>query len=176
MRRRRDYRDLEGEDAGGQGEEERGREEGGRGQGEEERGREEEVRGPGVDGVSSNVRLSVDSPSQVLMVCAIYKTLLENSVADLYTNQDPSDPYVLEPSGSGSFYHKAKIVRKTLIPTVLLLLFDFLSLKNVPPKSNKQKNFFFKISFLLAPWRSMTKIGGSATLLENAPKRNAEND
>ncbi len=33
-------------------------------------------------------------------------------------------------SGSGSFYHHAKIVRKTLIPTVMLLLFDFLSLKN----------------------------------------------
>jgi hypothetical protein len=32
-----------------------------------------------------------------------------------------------------------------LIPTVLLILFDFLSLKNdvnVPSKSNKQKNFF----------------------------------
>jgi hypothetical protein len=36
----------------------------------------------------------------------------------------------------------AKIVRKTLIPTVLLLLYDFLSLKNyvnVPSKSNKEK-------------------------------------
>jgi hypothetical protein len=50
-------------------------------------------------------------------------------------------------SGSGSFYHQAKLVRKTLIPTVLWLLFDFLSLKNyvnVPSKSksNKQKYFF----------------------------------
>jgi hypothetical protein len=48
-------------------------------------------------------------------------------------------------SGSGlSFYHQVKIVRKTLIPTALRLLFDFLSLKtyvNVPSKSNKQKNF-----------------------------------
>jgi hypothetical protein len=37
-----------------------------------------------------------------------------------------------------------KIVRKTLISTILPLLFDFLSLKNyvnVPSKSNKQKNF-----------------------------------
>jgi hypothetical protein len=43
--------------------------------------------------------------------------LLEGSVAD----PDPSDPYVFGPpgSGSGSFYHQAKIVRKTLIPTVL---------------------------------------------------------
>jgi hypothetical protein len=49
---------------------------------------------------------------------------------------DSSDPYVFGPpgsgsgpinqrygSGSGSFYHQAKIVRKTLIPTVLWLLF-----------------------------------------------------
>jgi hypothetical protein len=42
-------------------------------------------------------------------------------------------------SGSGSFYHQAKILR---------LLYDFLSLKNdvnVPSKSNKQKNFFVHI-------------------------------
>ncbi len=75
-------------------------------------------------------------------------------------NLDSSDPNVCGPPGSrsgsiserhgagsvsGSFYHLAKIVRKTLIPTVLLLLFDFLSFKNdanVPSKSNKQKNFF----------------------------------
>ncbi len=58
---------------------------------------------------------------------------------------------------------KLKIVRKPLIPTVLLLFHDFLSLKkdvNVPSKSNKQKNFFL-ISFLLAFSRSMTKIRGS---------------
>jgi hypothetical protein len=76
---------------------------------------------------------------------------------------DPSDSYVFGPpgsrsrsisqrygSGSGSFYHQAKIVRKTLIPTDLLLLFDFLSLKNdvkVPSKSNKQKKPFFKLVF-----------------------------
>jgi hypothetical protein len=76
---------------------------------------------------------------------------LRNSVAD-------PDPYVFGPpgsgsgsisqrhgSGSGSFYHQAKkVVRKTLIPTVLLLLFDF-SLKNyvnVPSKSNIQINNF----------------------------------
>jgi hypothetical protein len=33
-------------------------------------------------------------------------------------------------SGSGSFYNQAKIVRKTLIPTVLWLLYYFLSLTN----------------------------------------------
>jgi hypothetical protein len=68
---------------------------------------------------------------------------------------DPPDPHVFGPpgsgstsqrygSGSGSFYHQAKIVRKTLIPTVLLFLLNFLSLKNdvnVPLKS-KKKNFF----------------------------------
>jgi hypothetical protein len=46
---------------------------------------------------------------------------------------DP-DPYVFGPPGSGSgcqrygsgsFYHQAKIVRKTLIPTVLRLLFRY---------------------------------------------------
>jgi hypothetical protein len=31
---------------------------------------------------------------------------------------DP-DPNVFRPSGSGSFYHQAKIVKKTLIPSVL---------------------------------------------------------
>jgi hypothetical protein len=54
---------------------------------------------------------------------------------------DP-DPYVFGPPGSGSgfisrrygsgsSYHQAKLVRKRLIPTVLRLLFEFLSLKNV---------------------------------------------
>ncbi len=96
------------------------------------------------------------------------------SVAD--PNPDPSDSHVFGlpgsgsgsssqryGSGAGSFYHQAKIVRKTLIPTVLWLLFDFLSLKNdlnVPLKSNKQKTSQ-KISFLLAFWRLMTKIKGS---------------
>jgi hypothetical protein len=56
------------------------------------------------------------------------------SVAD--SNPDPSDPYVFGPPGSGSgyisqrhgsgsFYHQAKIVRKILIPTVLLLFLTF---------------------------------------------------
>ncbi len=83
---------------------------------------------------------------------------LRNSVAD----PDPSDPYVFGPPGSvsgsisqrhgsGFFYRQAKIVRKTMIPTVLLILFDFLSLKNylnVPPKINNHNNK--KICFLLA--------------------------
>ncbi len=92
------------------------------------------------------------------------------SVADPDPNPDPPDPRVFGPpgsgagsisqkygcgsgcgsgfgsgSGSGSFYHSSKIVRKTLISTVLWLLFDFLPLKNdvnEPSKSNMQKNFF----------------------------------
>ncbi len=57
-------------------------------------------------------------------------------------------------------YHQAK---KNLDSYCFVTYFWLLSLKNivnVPSKSNKQKNFF-KISFLLASWRSMTKIAGS---------------
>ncbi len=89
------------------------------------------------------------------------------SILDPYLNPDPNqpDPHVFGPlgSGSGSFYHQATIVRKTLIRTVLWPLLNFLSLKNdvnVPSKSYKQKNFF-KSSFLLASGRSMTRIAGS---------------
>jgi hypothetical protein len=58
------------------------------------------------------------------------------------SGSDPQDPHVFEPpgsgsgsvsqrygSGSGSFNHQAKKIRKTLIPTALPLLFEFLSLK-----------------------------------------------
>jgi hypothetical protein len=94
------------------------------------------------------------------------RTVVSN-VADPNPDLDPSDPNIFGPpgsrsgsisqshgtgagSGSGSFYHQAKIVRKPLIPTILLLFHDFLSLKkdvNVPSKSNKQKNSFFKLVF-----------------------------
>jgi hypothetical protein len=57
-----------------------------------------------------------------------------------FADPDPSDLYVFGPPGSGSINqrygmdpdpsHLAKKVRKTLIPTVLQLLFDFLSLEN----------------------------------------------
>jgi hypothetical protein len=88
-------------------------------------------------------------------------------LSSFYNVADPDlqDPYVFGPPGSGSgsicsrygsisgsgsgaksFYIQAKIVRKTLIPTVLLLLFDFLSLKNDVNEAskstgNKQNNF-----------------------------------
>jgi hypothetical protein len=42
-------------------------------------------------------------------------TVVMSSVPD----PDPPDPHVFGPPGSGSFYHQAKIVRKTLIPIVL---------------------------------------------------------
>jgi hypothetical protein len=80
---------------------------------------------------------------------------------------DP-DPYIFGPTGSGSvcviictdrfgsgcFHHKAKIVRQTLISTVLRLLNDFSSLKNdvnipVPSKCKNQKKleiFFFLLA------------------------------
>jgi hypothetical protein len=78
--------------------------------------------------------------------------MIFSSVAD----PDPPDPCVFRPPGSGfgtsslwygsgSFCHQAKIVRKTLIPNTLGLLFDFLSLKtdvNIPSKSNKKKTFY----------------------------------
>ncbi len=71
-------------------------------------------------------------------------TMLQSSVPD---------PYVVGPPGSvskrywsGFFYnHQAKIVRKTLNPTVLGLFCDVLSLNNdvnVPSKSNEQKKTF----------------------------------
>ncbi len=57
--------------------------------------------------------------------------------ADPDPNPDPSDSYVFGPPGSvsgstnlihgsGSFHHSAKIVRKTLIPTVLFCDFFLL--------------------------------------------------
>ncbi len=68
---------------------------------------------------------SDDEPEKVEYM---YLPVLVSSVTD--PNPDPPDPHVFGPpgsrstsqrygSGSGSFCHKAKIVRKTLIPTVL---------------------------------------------------------
>ncbi len=92
---------------------------------------------------------------------ALHMRYLSSNVA----GPDPSDLYDFGPpgSGSGSFTHQAKIVRRTLIPTVLWLLFDFLSFKNdenVLSKSNKQKTLFLKgqcheiFCFLFFSWIS----------------------
>jgi hypothetical protein len=89
------------------------------------------------------------------------RTITGNNTESSVADPDPSDPYDFGPHGSGSFYHHAKIVRKTLILNVLWLFFDFLSSKNdvnVPSKSNNQKDFF-KVSF----WRSVTKIAWSGS-------------
>jgi hypothetical protein len=50
-----------------------------------------------------------------------FRSSISTSVADPNPDPDLSDPYDFGPpgSGSGSFYHQAKIVRKTLISTVL---------------------------------------------------------
>ncbi len=52
--------------------------------------------------------------------------------------------------GSGSFFPQAKIVRKTSIPTVLLLFFDFSSLKydvnvHAPSKVMSRKTCFLLV-------------------------------
>ncbi len=66
-------------------------------------------------------------------------------------------------SGSGSFFYRAKIVRKTLILTVLWLLWLFIFEKwcictgTVASKSKYQKNLG-KNYFLCPSWRSLTKM------------------
>ena len=73
-----------------------------------------------------------------------FKTYCTGRFRTSVADPDPPDPHVFGPpgSGSGSFYHHAKIVRKTYY---LVTLFDFLYLKNdvnVASKSNKQKKFY----------------------------------
>jgi hypothetical protein len=62
------------------------------------------------------------------------------SVPDPHVSVPPGSGFISQRYGSGSFYHKAKIVRKTSIPTVLRLLLDFLFKKNygnIPLKGKK---------------------------------------
>jgi hypothetical protein len=66
------------------------------------------------------------------------------SVPDPHVSGPPGSESISQRYGSGSFNHQAKKGTKTLIPTVLWLHLNFLSLKNdvkVPSKSNEQKNF-----------------------------------
>jgi hypothetical protein len=80
----------------------------------------------------------------VVAVCAhIGHTKLQEILIYAPSVADPDpNPHVFGPPGSGSisqrygfgfgsgsFYRQAKIIRNTLIPTALWLLFDFLSLK-----------------------------------------------
>ncbi len=86
----------------------------------------------------------------------------ESNESSNVADPDPSDPYpmflgLLDPDPNPLvrctdpdpyMYHQAKLVRKTLIPTVLLLLFDFLSLKNdVNVISKSYKLNFFLLAF-----------------------------
>jgi hypothetical protein len=63
--------------------------------------------------------------SQPLIAKTVVKDTRKETVwesdADPDPNLYPPDPHAFGPpgSGSGSFYHEAKIVRKTLISTVL---------------------------------------------------------
>jgi hypothetical protein len=71
-------------------------------------------------------------------------------------------------SGSGSFYHQAKIVRKTLIPTgtVLWLLYDLLCFKhdvNVASRSNKQKTWRKKKYIFSCHLNIMAKMKGAGS-------------
>ncbi len=65
---------------------------------------------------------------------------------DPYVFGWPPDPDLIRRygSGSGSFYYRAKMIRKSLISTVKWVLYYFLSLKNDGnvPTSKKQKTFF----------------------------------
>jgi hypothetical protein len=85
---------------------------------------------------------------------------------------DP-DPYVFGPPGS---FLLSKKVRKTLNPTLLWLLYDFLSLKNdenVVSKSNKLKKLW-KQHFLVAILKVTDKIAGSVqkmSLIRNTARK-----
>ncbi len=81
------------------------------------------------------------------------------------------DPYVYGPPRSirlRILLSSSKYSKQNLDSYCLWLLFYFLSLKNdvnVPSKRNKQKNLEKNYrSFLLASWRSMTKIAGSVSI------------
>jgi hypothetical protein len=60
-------------------------------------------------------------------------------------------------------FHQAKIVRKTLISTVLWLLYDFLSLKNSVNTSLKSNRYQQNLFLFMASWMSLTKSAGSGS-------------
>ncbi len=112
--------------------------------------------------------LEEDDPSQVVVFASFFwsrsssasKTLNRKgswprrSVADPDSNPDPSDQYDFRLPGSGSgsisqryrsrsryFYHEAKVVRKTLIPSVLRLLFWEMYLQKVTSRKTDENRF-----------------------------------
>ncbi len=97
---------------------------------------------------------------------SLYWIFSLNNVIYSVPNPDLPDLHVFGPPGStnqrygsgsgpGSFYHQAKIVRKTYCFVTSFGLFIFY-LENVPSKCNKQKSFFEKVLYLLTYWRSKT--------------------
>jgi hypothetical protein len=100
--------------------------------------------------IQKNVSLSQHIPFKLQLIC------LFSSVPD----PDPLDPHIFGPprsgsdstiqrygSGSGSFYHQVKIVRKTYCFLTSFGLFIFEKDVNVTSKSKKQKNFIKKLVF-----------------------------
>jgi hypothetical protein len=87
--------------------------------------------------------------------CTQANTTMLNNTNQLSKTSGPTcvaDPDVFWPPESGFFYHHAKIVRKTLISTVLWLLYDFLYVKNyvnVPSKSKKKNLGKNRVSALI---------------------------
>ncbi len=81
-------------------------------------------------------RRFMDNGSKTMHRCCLWKKFLQKTINVKSSVADP-EPYVFGPLGSesistryGSFYHQAKIVRKTivrktLIPTILWFLYDF---------------------------------------------------
>jgi hypothetical protein len=91
---------------------------------------------------------SLLSRKRVLFQCYVFGPRGSGSVSQTFGSGSVSQRFG---SGSRSFYHQEKIVKKTLIPTVLWLLYDLLSLRNdvnLPSKSNKQKTRKTKINYL----------------------------
>ncbi len=100
---------------------------------------------------------------------------------------DPPDPHVFWPPGSGSisqrygsgsFHHHAKIVRKTLITSVLWPFLTFYLWKIMSRYHQKviSRKILLKISFLLASWRPMTKIAGSGSVSGSISQKHGSED
>jgi hypothetical protein len=87
---------------------------------------------------SGDMEKSIINFLPILSLLASFQRQGQGGYLALLINVAEPDPYVFGPlrSGfistryrSGSFYHQAKIVRKTLIPTICDFFYDFLSLK-----------------------------------------------
>ncbi len=91
-------------------------------------------------------RVWKDTPAR-----GICPLVLQHKIGNVYESQCSGSGSTSQGYGSGSSYQQTKIVRKTLIPTVLWLLLDFLSLKNdvyIPQKVISRKTFLFIYFFV----------------------------